>query len=163
MKQRKSGLPAGLQIRVPRTPAEREAAFHLRWQILRQPWQQPPGSERDDLDAREDAAFLVIAVDAAGEVRGTGRLHRIDATTGQIRYMAVNPGERGRGTGRAILDALEAEAARWGLNRLVLNAREDVVGFYTRAGYAVSGPAPTLFGAIPHQRMEKSLAKPPEG
>ncbi|RCK75990.1 MAG: GNAT family acetyltransferase YiiD potentially involved in tRNA processing [Candidatus Ozemobacter sibiricus] len=149
-----------LEIRPPRTPSEREAAFHLRWRILRERWQQPPGSERDDLDADEEASFLVVAVDAAGQVWGTGRLHRLDATTGQIRYMAVDPRARGRSVGRAILDALEAEAVRWGLERLVLNAREGVVGFYQRAGYVIRGPAPTLFGVIPHHRMEKSLAQP---
>ncbi|NLI79148.1 MAG: GNAT family N-acetyltransferase [Candidatus Riflebacteria bacterium] len=143
-----------LEIRPPATLQEREAAFALRWRILRQPWNQPPGSERDDLD---DTAFLLIAVTGAGEVLGTGRLQRVDGQTGQVRYMAVDPRTRGRGTGLAILRSLEAEAGRWGLRRLVLNARADVVGFYEKAGYSVTGPAPTLFGTIAHQRMERSL------
>ncbi|MEJ2362384.1 MAG: thioesterase, partial [Gammaproteobacteria bacterium] len=35
----------------PQTKQEWQAYFDLRWRILRAPWQQARGSERDDLEA----------------------------------------------------------------------------------------------------------------
>ena len=64
--------------------------------------------------------------------------------------MAVDEDVRGRGYGGRILQALEAEAPRG-------KARENVVQFYVRHGYAVTGQADTLFGVIRHWRMEKPL------
>ena len=60
-------------------------------------------------------------------------------------------------TGR-ILEGLEAEAARRGAQKLVLNARDNVTEFYAKHDYAVVGEAGTLFRAIRHVRMEKALS-----
>ena len=44
------------------------------------------------------------------------------------------------------------------LRRVVLsNARDNVTEFYVKYGYAVVGETGTLFGAIRHVRMERSL------
>lgn len=142
-------------VRPPASPAEHEAALLLRWQRLREPWGQPRGSERDDLDT---TAYLVVAVDAQGRVIGTGRLHRVDDTTGQIRYMAVATTVERRGIGHAVLLALEAEARRLGAARLRLNARLSVQRFYARHGYVDHGPGPLLYGTIAHRLMKKALA-----
>ena len=60
-------------------------------------------------------------------------------------------------TGR-ILEGLEAEAARRGAQKLVLNARDNVTEFYAKHDYAVVGEAETPFRATGHVRMEKALA-----
>ncbi len=52
-----------LILQSPRSPSEWDAYFDLRWRILRQPWGQPRGSERDSED---DSAFHLLLVDAAG-------------------------------------------------------------------------------------------------
>jgi predicted GNAT family N-acyltransferase len=52
---------------------------------------------------------------------------------------------------------LEAEAARRGVQRIVLNARDNATEFYAEHGYAVVGDAETLFRAIRHVRMAKIL------
>ena len=51
-----------------------------------------------------------------------------------------------------------AEAARRGAKKLVLNARDNATEFYAKHGYAVVGEAETLFGVIRHARMAKSLS-----
>jgi hypothetical protein len=53
---------------------------------------------------------------------------------------------------------LEAEAARRGAQKLVLNARDNVTEFYAKHDYEVVGEAETLFGVIRRVRMEKSLS-----
>jgi len=123
--------------------------------VLRAPWGQPPGSERDGED---EAAVHLMLADADGEALAVGRLHRLDGHTGQIRYMAVAPAWRGQGLGRRLLAALEARALALGLRRIVLDAREAAAGFYLRHGYRPLGPGHVLFGTIRHVRMEKRLA-----
>jgi len=76
--------------------------------------------------------------------------------TVQIRQLAVAPDRQGSGLGRQLMRATEAELARSGVRHIYLNAREPVIDFYTRLGYATVGPPHVEIG-IPHQRMEKAL------
>ena len=139
----------------PGSEAEFERYFDLRWQLLRAPWQQPRGSERDEFEV--DACHLQ-ALDHSGELIGIGRLHRIEGNRGQIRYMAVIEPWRGRGVGAALLLALEQQARDWGLAEIRLHARQGAVGFYAHHGYAAIAPSHTLFGCIPHTLMRKPLS-----
>lgn len=139
----------------PGSDAEFERYFELRWQLLRAPWQQPRGSERDDFEV--DACHLQ-ALDPSGEVIGIGRVHRIDDNRGQIRYMAVIEAWQGRGVGAALLQALEQQARDWGLAEIRLHAREGALGFYAQHGYETIAPSHTLYGSIPHTLMRKPLS-----
>jgi predicted GNAT family N-acyltransferase len=141
-------------IRPPATEPEFEAYFRLRWKILREPWNQPPGSEKD---ARESEALHLAAWNDSGTLIAVGRLHRVTARCGQIRYMAVDASQRGCGVGTAILHELENLAVQSGVEQLILNAREDAVSFYRANGYEVIRPAHCLFGVIPHFEMRKRL------
>jgi len=71
--------------------------------------------------------------------------------------MATEPDWRGRGVGRAILERLEFLARNHGATSIVLNAREEAVGFYARMGYRIRGVGPMLFGVIRHSRMQRPL------
>lgn len=143
-----------LRIGEPRTPAQLEEYFRLRWRVLREPLGYARGAERDELD---HAAFHVTARDRDDRLLGIGRLHFNDVAEAQIRYMATESKRRRRGVGRAVLARLEEIAAKHGVERIVLNARLDAVGFYERVGYRVVGPGPTLLGLVEHMRMEKQL------
>lgn len=143
-----------IAVREPRSEAEWQALFDLRWRVLRAPWNQPRGSERDELEA---VATHRVAIDDRGRLIGVGRLHPVDPGTGQIRYMAVEPGHERRGVGTGILTALEAAARAENLQTIRLHARESAVVFYLQHGYRSLGPSHVLFGAIHHQLMEKCL------
>lgn len=138
----------------PKTEQEWQAYFTLRWQMLRAPWNQPQGSERDDLEA---TAYHVMATAENGEVIGCGRLHRIDAGGAQIRYMAVAPPLQGRGIGQAILNMLETRAKKWLCHEIILNARTSALNFYQANNYRINGEGPLLFNCIGHKRMQKHL------
>ena len=144
-----------LILRSPKSPDEWDTYFDLRWRILRRPWHQPRGSERDSTD---DSAFHLLLLDSARKPLACGRLHFNAPDEAQVRFMAVDENARGRGYGSRILDGLEAEAARCGAQKLVLNARDNVTEFYSKHGYAVVGEAETLFGVIRHVRMAKLLS-----
>jgi len=143
-----------LQISKPETPEQWGEYFDLRWRILRAPWDQPRGSEKDEFD---EIADHVAVRDQEGRLLGVGRLHLNNEKEAQIRYMATEEDCRGLGVGRVIIKKLEELARARGVERIVLNARDNVLGFYQRFGYAVTGPGPTLFGKVKHSKMEKRL------
>ncbi len=140
-----------IQERGPLTPGEWDRYYDLRWRVLREPWGQPSGSERDELDPE---SIHVALWDGELPIAG-GRLHFNSPLEAQVRYMAVEPKWQGRQLGSRLLGLLEARALAAGAHSVVLNAREEAAGFYQRHGYQVTGPAGLLFGAIQHLRMEK--------
>lgn len=74
------------------------------------------------LDADEVAggqgAFLVAY--AAGRPVGCGAIRKLDDESAEIKRMYVDRAARGRGLGRQLLVALEEEASRLGVRRVVL-------------------------------------------
>ena len=142
------------EVFTPQTDLELERYYDLRWRILRAPWGQPRGSERDEY---EDGADHVAVRDLTGRLVGVGRLHLNSRHEAQIRYMAVEPAWRNRGVGRLMVARLEALARERGTIHIILNAREEVAAFYQRLGYRVLAQGPTLFGEIKHVRMGKDL------
>ena len=138
----------------PETPAEWEDYYDLRWRVLRAPWDQPRGSEKDD---REDDSEHLMIVGADSRPLAVGRLHFNTPAEAQVRFMAVDPQARGRGLGSLILQECERRARVEGANSIVLNARDDVQGFYVRHGFVVVGPGETIFSAVKHVRMRKDL------
>lgn len=126
----------------------------LRWEVLRAPWNQPKGSEKD---AQDSEAIHTIGVLKSGDVVAAGRLQINSDTEGQIRYMCVAPAFQGQGLGKQVLNFLEFEAQRLGLSKITLNARANAVAFYARAGYGIVGEGPLLFEVIPHKIMTKKI------
>jgi len=141
-------------LKSPATEQEWADYFHLRWQILRAPWQQALGTERDDM---EDNAFHIMVTGDDASIVGTGRIHKQNDDTAQIRYMAVAQELHGRGIGSLILERLEHKARDWHCQEIALNARSSCLGFYRKHGYEIIAEAPTLFGSIAHKRMRKRL------
>jgi len=143
-----------VEIRSPKSESEFEAYYELRWRVLRMPWGQPSGSERDELDA---AATHVAGFDEVKRLVCVGRLHAVETGVGQVRYMAVEESLRGLGLGQAVLDELERLAKRQGISVIVLDARESAVGFYRRNGYEAVGEGHVLFDEVRHSKMKKKF------
>ncbi len=149
-----AGKPEEFTLAEPRTAQEWESYFDLRWRVLREPWGQPRGTERDDLDAD---GFHLLVRDSSGTVVAVGRLHLNSPCEAQVRYMAVDESHRDRGLGSRILSGLEDRARSDRVTGVVLNARDNTINFYRRHGYRVEGPADILFGEVRHFRMRKDL------
>jgi len=146
-----------VNLLMPRSPGshgEWESYYNLRWRVLRAPWNQVRGSERDD---READSFHLALWTLAEQAIAVGRLHLNSPDEAQVRFMAVDPAFARQGLGSRILRGLETQALALGASCVVLNARQEAKNFYTRHGYTPTGVLAVLFGEIPHEGMVKRL------
>jgi N-acetylglutamate synthase-like GNAT family acetyltransferase len=142
-----------MEIKSPQTDDEWKAYYALRFNVLREPWNQPLGSE---VLADEDQAIHAIAVED-NEVLGVARMHESAEKQGQVRCVATATAAQGKGIGKAIMSYLEEQAKAKGWTEIVLEARENAVPFYQRIGYTIIAESYLLFGEIQHYRMSKTL------
>lgn len=145
-------------LRAPNTDDEFSQYYHLRWQVLRKPWQQVLGSEQDE---QERCAIHRMIIDEEANVLAVGRLEKSTSQQGQIRYMAVAEKARGQGLGQQIIRELESQASKLGMTEICLNARDKAIGFYQKLGYEDQGYSHTLFDDVKHYRMIKKLTSHP--
>ena len=138
----------------PTSEKDFELYYDLRWRILRKPWNQPNGSEKDEL---EDKSIHAMVCEVDRVPIGVGRAHFNSDEEAQIRYMAVEEEWQGKGIGKMILSYLEGKIKEKGAKVIILNARDIAIKFYEKNGYEIVKEAHTLFDAIPHYRMRKIL------
>lgn len=81
--------------------------------------------------------------------------------TGEIRRVYVSPDLQGHGIGKAMVDALEAEARKRGETQLTLESSPSSLAFYEHLGYRRVGDARHVIGAAVFEfvRMSKVLAE----
>lgn len=149
-----SSLLNSITLQTPQTDNDWQNYFELRWKILREPWQQPPGSERDEF---EENSFHIMAITQTSQAVGVARIHQLDHMTAQIRYMAVLDSLQGTGIGSLMLARLEKQAQDWKTKTIMLNARDTALEFYLKKGYIKLEATQTLYNRIPHTKMEKQL------
>ena len=138
----------------PKAKEDFEKYYDLRWRILRKPWDQPRGSEKDDL---EETSTHVMVCETEGIPLGVGRAHFNTPKESQIRYMAVEEGMEGKNIGTTVFNELEKRVKEKGAEYIVLNARESATQFYKKHGFEIVEKSHTLFGSIPHFKMRKNL------
>src|SRR6059058_100243 len=91
---------------------------HREWSLQQTP---PQFSFSVEPDAVADAGITLFSARSHhGELLGIGGLKQLDARNGEIKTMHTAAGARGRGVGRALLDALLGEARRRGYSRVSL-------------------------------------------
>ena len=102
-------------------------------------------SMREELTA--DHRHYLALTDESGAVRGYAGL-LVVGQEGDIQTIAVDPGLRGAGYGRALMEALLAEAGRRGVREVFLEVRADnpvARGLYERLGFAEIGIRPRYY------------------
>jgi len=140
----------------PQTAEDWQTYYDLRWQVLRDPWQQPRGSEKDEF---ENQAFHVLMKDNNEQAIAVGRLHLTGQHRAQIRYMAVSTLAQGQGLGRQIVELLEQQAIALGVSEITLHSRETAIEFYQSLGYVLGEQTHTLFDEVKHFLMDKVLSE----
>jgi GNAT superfamily N-acetyltransferase len=145
---------AAMIIIEPQSEQDLERYYNLRWKLLREPWKQPKGSEKDELDER--ALHIMVCSEDRTPI-AVGRAHFNTDVEAQIRYMAVESRFQNTGLGSVVLKKLEDEVRQLGAKYVILNSRDTAVPFYERNGYQIVSPSYTLFESIPHYLMKKDF------
>jgi predicted GNAT family N-acyltransferase len=134
------------------TRTDMEAAFALRCRVFVDEQAVPMDEELDGLD---DLATHVVVFASGDQAVGTGRMILADQVA-KMQRIAVDPGCRGQGIGRLVMDALERLARSQGMRIARLDAQTRVIGFYERLGYFAYGDL-HLDADILHRWMDKEL------
>ena len=145
-----------MKIIEPSTSKEFKKYYNLRYEVLRKPWGQPLGSERDE---REETSIHRMIIDKkTGNALAVGRLQINSKDEAQIRYMAVADEFQGKGLGSQLISVLEDVARGKGIQRIILSARENALQFYKNNGYEIVKKTHFLFGEIQHWLMQKQIS-----
>jgi predicted GNAT family N-acyltransferase len=118
---------------------------------------KPIGVPASYIDPAKEERDLLVAAFEKDLMIGCCILSRVDETTLQLRQMAVDTKRQGTGVGAAIITFAEEEAGRRGYTTLMMHARDVVIPFYEKCGYAVAGSQFFEVG-IPHHCMQKELS-----
>ncbi len=124
-------------LRIPKTEAEFSAYYQFRWEMLRKPFNQPLGSEKDGYDL---TAHHQMVMDEKDQILAVGRLYINADNEGSIRFLAVHPKMQGKGLGKLIAMALDSVARQEGVKRVVSSVREEAMPFFAQLGFENRGP-----------------------
>ena len=144
-----------MKIIEPNSSAEFEQYYNLRYEVLRKPWLQPKGSEKDDDD--KSSIHRMIIDELNGKAVAVGRLQFNTSEEAQIRYMAVSDNYQLKGYGNIIVKTLEDIALNKGIRNIILQARENALKFYWKNGYEIIEKSYLLFDEIQHWLMVKKI------
>ena len=111
-------------------------------------------SLEEEVDGLDADAIQLLAFDGESAV-GTARI-LINGESGKIGRVAVLKDARGKGFGKALIEAAVAEIRRRGCTLAELGARSDAAGFYEPRGFKAVGPE-FMDAGYPHQKMVLSL------
>ncbi|MFZ4896503.1 GNAT family N-acetyltransferase [Plantibacter sp. Mn2098] len=91
-----------------------------------------------DIDSLERPNVVLYVAREDGVAIGTAALQDRGDGSAELKRMFVTGAARGRGIGRALLDAIEAHARRVGISLIQLETglpQVDAIGLYERSGY----------------------------
>ena len=142
-----------LEFRVPKNEDEFNEYDLFRWRLLRKPIGKTIESLKDEY---EDKSFHLIGV-IDNQIVACGRLHFIDDSKAQIRYMAVDEKYQRKGLGSSILSLLESHAKKNNADKIILNARDHAIKFYATAKYKILKRYYGSDTGIPHTTMVKDI------
>ena len=144
-----------ISIQTPTTRDDFKAYYDLRYSVLREPWGQPRGSEKDDY---EPISHHFMAVDGAtGQLVGVVKLMERSPGVGWFSQLAVRPNCQRQGIGKQLVAAMEQAAREMGFSVLGCMARLNTTVYFEKLGYHVTGFPTSYFGTTQVVWMEKPL------
>jgi N-acetylglutamate synthase-like GNAT family acetyltransferase len=108
----------------------------------------------DELIKEKDDTLIVCTEDE--KMLGCCILTKLDNNTARLRQMAVADNIQGKGVGASIINFAENMAKDKGYHKIILHARDTVIGFYEKFGYSIVGKQ-FVEVDLPHHAMEKEL------
>lgn len=149
-----------IEVREPQTEEELEQYYRIRFDRLRAPVGEAPGSERDH-PTEPISEHLIGLVDG----RVVGALCWVVLRRGtkanpevyvRIRQIAVSADAEGAGVASAMENVVVERAREVGAVELVATMRREIAGLADSLGWKVTGAAPTAYDAE-HVNIVKRL------
>ncbi len=144
-----------IQIKSPLTREDFKNYYDLRYRILRQPWGQPHGTEKDDYEPISQH-FMAVD-DASGEILGVVKLFEKEPGVAWFSHLAVASSHQKKGIGKLLLAHVEDLARGQGYQIIGCMSRLNTTEYFARAGYRIAGLPAQYFGTTQVVWMEKSL------
>ncbi len=107
----------------------------LRDKMLR----RPLGLTFSEEYLQQEMNDILIGCFDNNRITGCCILTPVSDTTVQLRQMAVDDDQQGKGTGSKVLRFAEEQARKEGFSELMMHARETARPFYEKNGYSVRG------------------------
>jgi len=147
-----------LEIDRVTTDADMAAALGVRTRVFVDEQHVPIEEEVDRFDTASAEGVVHVLGRLDGEPVATARLLLETHGDGypHIGRVAVLAEHRGRGYGRAVMEALHREARSRGVAGVTLAAQTHAIGFYEGLGYVARGPI-YLDAGIEHRDMDLRL------
>ena len=142
-------------IKTPQTREEFKAYYTLRYRILREPWSQARGTEKDDY---EPISQHFMAVDEEnGDVLGVIKIFEREPGVGWISHLAVNERHQKEGIGHLLVETAEEAARQLGFKVIGAMSRTNTTEYFEQLGYRITGIPVTYFSLTQVVWMEKPL------
>ncbi|MEH7177456.1 GNAT family N-acetyltransferase [Neobacillus vireti] len=140
-----------MNVKVVENDKELEDAFSVRRTVFIEEQNVPAEEEIDELE-NEAAHFVAYSENSP---IAAGRFRIVDEY-GKVERICVVKEARNTGSGKAMMNEIEAYALKQGLHKLKLNAQTHAIPFYARLGYEVVSEEFSDAG-IPHRTMIKKI------
>lgn len=135
------------------TPAFDEA-LHLRKIVLRDPLKIT--FHKEDIELEWNQIHVGLYSNNMSLI-GVATIVLLENQKAKVRQVAIHPNIQNQGYGSILNNAIEQEATKHGIHKIILHARETAVRFYEKNGYSKIDNICFKEVGIPHFKMEKSL------
>lgn len=133
---------------------QRAGAYSVRIQGMNRQYNIPLREEFDEKDG-EGTKYVVLLDD--GYPMATCRFYEVSPTCVSLGRVVVLPEYRDQGVGKLLLSEAEKWASELGYREVEVDSRIQVVGFYEKFGYKLSGTPAEKKGFFNCIKMEKAL------
>ena len=142
-------------IKHPVTHEDFKEYYSLRYEVLRKPWGQAKGTEKDDYEPISEH-FMAVD-DQTQKIVGVVKLCDKEPRVGWFSHLAVELGHQKKGIGTLLVKTVEQAAAEKGYKVIGCWSRLNTTLYFERFGYKIVGLPTNYFGTIQVAWMEKEL------
>lgn len=144
-----------IKIKSPVTREEFKQYYDLRYKVLREPWGQARGTEKDDYEPISQH-FMAVE-DTTGELLGVVKVFEKEPGVAWVSHLAVAPQHQNKGVGKLLMDYVENLARQQGYKTIGCMSRLNTTKYFEKMGYKVAGMPSHYFGTTQVIWMEKPL------
>jgi predicted N-acetyltransferase YhbS len=142
-------------IKHPATNEDFKEYYALRYEVLRKPWGQAKGTEKDDYEPISE--HLMAVDDQTQKIVGVVKLCEKVPGVGWLSHLAVDLKHQNKGIGTLLVRTIEQAATKKGYTVIGCWSRLNTTLYFERFGYQIVGLPTNYFGTIQVAWMEKTL------